>query len=474
LQQSKAAKRGLLALAVTDVSLEKLPPQNLEAERFLLGAILLDNNSLSKAIELLKPEDFYHLSHRKIYQAMIRLFERNEVIDLVTLPQELERREELESVGGVSYLMALLEAVPTAANVATHARIIKEKALLRRLINAASQITAESYEDKEDAERVLERAQQLILEVAEDRPRPGFFSMQELVRDSFRMVEELYERKLPITGIPTGFRELDELTSGLHNSDLIIIAARPSMGKTSFSLNIATHVAIKERIPVAIFSLETSKEQLVLRMLCSEAKVDSHRLRSGFLRESDWPRLTRACGLLAEAPIFVDDTPGISVLEMRAKTRQIKREFGLGLIIVDYLQLMRGRGRAESRQQEISEISRSLKGLARELDVPLIALSQLSRAVEHRVDRRPILADLRESGAIEQDADLVAFIYRPEVYKREEELTEDEEGVAEIIIGKQRNGPVGTVKLAFLKKYTRFENLARDEFGAPQANVEGF
>jgi replicative DNA helicase len=418
---------------------------------------MLDNEALAKALGILKATDFYQASHRKIFDTMTELFEKNEVIDLITLSQELQRREELENIGGEAYLMALLESIPTAAHVSTHAKIVKEKGLLRRLINVANQITTEGYEDKEEADQLLDRAQQLLFEVAEQRVSPGFSSMKELVKDSFKLVEELYEKKMPIVGIPTGFSLFDEMTSGLHKSDLIIIAARPSMGKTSLALNIATHVAIKERIPVAIFSLETSKEQLVLRMLCSEARVDYHRVRTGYLGSKDWPNLTRATGSLAEAPIFIDDSPGISVLELRAKARMIKKEHDIGLIVVDYLQLMRGRGKTENRQQEISEISRSLKALARELNVPVIALSQLSRAVESRNPPRPILADLRESGAIEQDADLVAFIYRPEAY-RHIQLKEGEEGTAEIIIGKQRNGPIGTVKLAFLKQYTRFDN----------------
>lgn len=449
-------------MPTTDISLQKLPPHNIEAERFVLGAILLENEALAKSLSIVKSGDFYQTSHRKIFDTMIDLFEKNEVIDLVTLSQELQRKEELDNVGGEAYLMALLESVPTAAHITAHARIVKEKGLLRRLINAATQITAEGYEDREEADQLLDRAQQLLFEVAEQRVSPGFFSMQDLIKDSFKLVEDLYEKKTPIIGIPTGFDRFDELTSGFHNSDLIIIAGRPSMGKTSFALNIATHAAIKERIPVAIFSLETSKEQLVLRMLCAEARVDYHKIRTGYLGSEDWGNLTRATGSLAEAPIFIDDSAGISVLEMRAKARMIKKEHDIGLIVVDYLQLMSGRSKAESRQQEISEISRSLKALARELNIPLIVLSQLNRAVESRNPPRPVLADLRESGAIEQDADLVAFIYRAEVY-RHVELKEGEEGTAEIIIGKQRNGPIGSFRLAFLKHCTRFENCAELE-----------
>jgi replicative DNA helicase len=441
----------------TDISLQKLPPHNIEAERFVLGAILLENEALPKSLSILRPADFYQTAHVKIFTCMAELFDKNEVIDLITLSQELQRREELENIGGEAYLMALLESIPTAANVSTHAKIVKEKALLRRMINVASQISTESYEDREEADRLLDRAQQLLFEVAEQRVGPGFSSMKDLIKDTFKSVEELYEHKKPIVGLSTGFSRFDELTSGFHKSDLIIIAARPSMGKTSLALNIAAHIAIKEHIPVAIFSLETSKEQLVLRMLCAEAKVDYHSIRTGYLRSEDWDRLTRAFGRLAESPVFIDDTPGISVLELRAKARMIKKEHDIGLIVIDYLQLMRGRGKVESRQQEISEISRSLKALARELNVPVIALSQLSRMVEHRNPPRPILADLRESGAIEQDADLVTFIYRPEAY-RHLQLKEGEDGLAEIIIGKQRNGPIGSFKLAFLKHCTSFED----------------
>ncbi len=449
-------------MAATDISLQKLPPHNIEAERFVLGAILLENEALARSLSIVKTTDFYQANHRKIFDSMVDLFEKNEVIDLITLSQELQRREELENVGGEAYLMALLESIPTAAHVGAHAKIVKEKALLRRLINAATQITTEGYEDREDADQLLDRAQQLLFEVAEQRVSPGFFAMNELIADSFKLVEDLYEKKTSIVGISTGFTRFDELTSGLHNSDLVIVAGRPSMGKTSFALNIATHAAIKEHILVAVFSLETSKEQLVMRMLCAEAQVDYHRIRTGYLGSEDWGKLTRATGSLAEAPIFIDDTPGISVLELRAKARMIKKEHNIGLIVVDYLQLMRGRGKIENRQQEISDISRSLKALARELNVPLIALSQLSRAVEHRNPPRPILADLRESGAIEQDADLVMFIYRAEAY-RHIELKEEERNSAEIIIGKQRNGPIGAFRLAFLKHCTRFANWTDQE-----------
>ena len=441
-----------------NLAVPKAPPQNLEAERGVLAAVLLDNDALAKVLEIIKEEDFYREDHRKIFHHIVELFERSEAIDPITVGDELQRAGELESTGGMEYLMALLDSIPTTANAVSHARIVKEKAILRRMINAATRIVGEGFQETDDVDALLDRAEQLIFDISQDKIRSSFFSLKQLIPDSFETIEKIYEHGAPLAGISTGFKDLDTLTCGLHPSDLIIVAARPSMGKTSFALNIAVNVALKHNLPVAIFSLETSKEQLVLRMLCAQAQVDSHALRSGFRSERDWPKLTKAAARLAEAPIYIDDTPGISVLEMRAKARRLKKEHGLGLLIVDYLQLMQGTKR-ENRQQEISEISRSLKGLARELDVPLIALSQLSRAVENRHPPIPQLSDLRESGAIEQDADLITFIYRPEMYKKEREDIE-EEGIARIIIGKQRNGPIGTVKLAFLKSCTRFENLA--------------
>lgn len=449
----------------SNTTLQKIPPHNIEAERFVIAAILLDNDALPKAVEILKEEDFYLESHRRIFHVILELFEENEVIDVITISDELNKQGILEDTGGSEYLLALVESIPTSANVTSHSKIVKEKALLRRMINAATRIAGEGYEETEDVDALLDRAEQIMFDVSEDRIRNSFFSLKDLVQDSFKTVEEIYERGAPLAGVPTGFRDFDEMTCGLHPSDLIIIAARPSMGKTSLALNIGLNIALREKKPVAIFSLETSKEQLVLRMLCSEARIDAHKLRAGFLGKEDWPRLTKAAGRLVEAPVFIDDTPGISVMEMRAKARRLMKEHGLSLIIVDYLQLMQGRGKSENRQQEISAISRSLKGLARELDVPLIALSQLSRAVESRNPPKPVLSDLRESGAIEQDADLIAFIYRPEMYKKGDEDGEVEEGIAEISIGKQRNGPIGKIKLAFIKGSTRFENLSEE--GAP-------
>ena len=443
---------------------DRIPPQNLEAEISVLGGVLQDPGALLKAMEVLRPADFYKEAHRRIFGACLDLFERNEPVDLVTLANELLRRKQLEEVGGASALSALVDAVPTAANVAYHARIVKDKALLYALIQKATAVVSRAYADKEDVDEVLDWAEQQIFEISQDKISRSFVPVKSVLKGTFQLIEKLYDRKSHVTGVPTGFRKFDEMTAGLQPSELVVVAGRPSMGKTSFCLNIAEHAATHEQIPVAIFSLEMSKEQLVQRMLCSVAQVDSHKLRTGYLSDADWPKLTTGAGRLSEAPIFIDDTPGISLLEMRAKARRLKAEHGLGLVIIDYLQLISGRGRVESRQQEISEISRSLKAMAKELDVPVVALSQLSRAVESRQPPRPQLSDLRESGAIEQDADVVAFLYRPAFYRarREEELDEPEDNTTEVIIGKQRNGPTGTVHLAFLREYTRFEDQERE------------
>lgn len=382
-----------------ELALHKLPPQHIEAEQSVLGAILLENEALLKALEILRPEHFYRPAHRKILEAVLVLFERNEPIDQLTLTDVLRRRNQLEEVGGATYLATLMEAVPTAANVYHHARMVRESAILRSLINVATEIIAECYEHTEDVEELLDRAERLIFEISEKRVNAAFANLKDLLKDSIRYTEQLYERHELITGVPTGFHDFDQLTAGLQPSDLIIIAGRPSTGKTSFALNIARNVGIKVKEPketVAIFSLEMSKEQLALRMLCAEARIDSSKLRRGYLDKSEWGRLVNAANDLAEAPVFIDDSPGLTVLDLRAKARRLQAEHGLSLIIIDYLQLLRGRGRAESRQQEISEISRSLKALAKELKVPVVALSQLSRAVEQRSDRRPQLADLRE------------------------------------------------------------------------------
>ena len=436
--------------------LSKIPPQHLEAEEFVLGAILIDNQAMNKVLEVLSPSAWYREAHRKIFQAMIELTEVNEAIDQVTVSECLRRRNELDQIGGAAYLAKLVAQVPTAANVRHHAKIVQEKALLRNLITVATDIVASGYRDSEKVEDLIDQAERSIFEIAERKMRPSFVPVREIVKASFETIERLYEKKERVTGVPTGFTDLDEMTSGLQPSDLIIVAGRPSMGKTALALSIAQYAAIEKRETVAIFSLEMSKEQLVLRMLCSEARVDAHKLRSGFLGRTDWPKLTSAAGRLAEAPIYIDDSPAMTVLEMRAKARRLKAERGLGLVIVDYLQLMRGRGGADNREQEISDISRSLKALAKELAIPVIALSQLSRAVETRGgDKKPQLSDLRDSGAIEQDADVVMFIFREEVYRQ----TEENRGVADILLRKQRNGPTGEFQMAFIDRYTRFENL---------------
>jgi replicative DNA helicase len=448
-------------MAEAELALQKLPPQNIEAEQAVLGAILIDNSALPRVIEIIHPPDFYRVGHRRIYEAMLDLFEKDDSIDLITTREKLEQKNQLEEAGGTAYLASLVDLVPTAANVQYHCRIVREKAILRGLIGTATEIASMSYEGSQDVEVLLDEAERRIFDISERRARSGFTPIRSIMKHSFEVIEKLYEKKEEITGVATGFVDFDKLTCGFQPSDLIVIAGRPSMGKTAFVLNIAENVGIKSRVPVAVFSLEMAKEQLVMRMLSSRAKVDGNRLRSGFLTQQDWPRLSIAAGELAEASIFIDDSASISVLEIRAKSRRLKAEHDVGLIIVDYLQLIRGRDRVESRQQEISEISRSLKALAKELRVPVVALSQLSRAVETRGgDRRPLLSDLRESGAIEQDADVVAFIYREEVYRKDEEDADmsDVAGKAEIIVRKQRNGPIGKVDLTFRKEYTRFEN----------------
>ena len=439
--------------AVSDRTL----PHNLEAERSVLGAILIHNQAFNFAAELISPRDFYRDAHRRIFQKMIALSERGDAIDLVTLKEELGRSGELEDVGGPAYIASLVDGLPRATNVENYARIVKEKATLRNLIYSANKILATAYEAEQDATVILDEAEQAIFSIAEDRIRPGFVSVKELAQQSFETIEQAHARKQIITGVPTGFVDLDEMTSGLQPGDLVIIAARPSMGKTALVLNIAQHVGTKTDRTVGLFSLEMSKEQLFLRMLTSEAAVDSHRLRTGFLGENDWGRLSTALGTLAEAHIFIDDSPGIGVLEMRAKARRLMYEQSLHLLIVDYIQLMQGAGRFENRTLELGAISRGLKGLAKELAIPIIVLSQLSRAPEARSDHRPMLADLRESGALEQDADVVGLLFRADQYP---DCKEEDRGVAELHVAKQRNGPTGLVKLAFLKEFTRFESLA--------------
>ncbi|MBN1283250.1 MAG: replicative DNA helicase [Proteobacteria bacterium] len=445
----------------------KLPPQNHEAEISVLGGMLIDNESINRVVEILSADDFYREAHRRIYSAVISLYQRNEPADLVTITAELKSAGALDQVGGASYLSSLVDRVPTAANAASYARIVRDKAILRQLIEGATRICELGYQEKGEVDEFVDSAEKIIFDVAQKRIRQGFTSVKDIVKASFKAIEQLYERKELITGVGTGYREFDRLTCGLQKSDLIVIAGRPSMGKTAFALNIVEHAAIENGVTCAVFSLEMSKEQLVQRMLCSRAEVDASKLRGGFLAESDWPRLTRAAGLLSEAPIFIDDSPALNALEIRAKARRLQRERGLGLVVVDYLQLMRGIGRVESREREISEISRALKALAKEIGVPVVALSQLNRGVEARQDKRPQLADLRESGAIEQDADVIAFIYRDEMYNRES----PDKGKAEILIGKQRNGPTGRVVLAFRTSLTRFDDLAHgpDDYVAPSA-----
>jgi len=446
----------------TNLSLDKLPPQNLEAEQSVLGAILLDNNALYTAFELITLDDFYKDSNRKIFAAMTELLEKNEPIDIITLTDHLRNKGDLDTVGGTQYLTSLVSAIPTSANVRFHSKIVREKSMVRGLLRSVTDIARNVYETDQDAEELIDYAEKTIFDLSEKRISPSFAVLKDVIKDSFQMIEHLYDKKETVTGVPTGFKGLDELTTGLQNSDLIIIGGRPSMGKTAFSLNIAQHVGVNMKEPVAVFSLEMSKEQLAFRMLCSEAMVNSNDIRKGFIKKDDWHKLTSAAGRLADSPIYIDDSSAISVLEMRAKARRLKVEHGLSLIIVDYLQLMRGRGNAERREQEISEISRSLKGLAKELRVPVIALSQLNRGVETRTGtKKPTLADLRESGAIEQDADVIIFLYRDEVYNKDKD---ENKGKAEIIVSKQRNGPTGEITLSFLSHCTRFVDYSDREY----------
>ncbi len=452
------------------VDMRKLPPQSLEAEMSILGGILLDNAAMNRVIEILTPEEFYRESHRKILKAMIELNSVSEPCDLITLSTILKKKGELEEVGGGAYLATLVDYVPTAANIVYYCKIVKERATVRALITAATEIVTQSYEEQSDVNELLDLAQKSIFAISENKLRPSYYPVGSILKETIRSIEQLYERKEHITGVSTGFIDLDTMTAGLQKGDLVIIAGRPSMGKTAFALNVAQNAAIhsSQKTAVAIFSLEMSKEQLVTRLLCSESRLDAGRLRTGHLQDSDWERLMHGAGNLHEAKIYIDDTPAISVLEMRAKCRRMKAEHDIGLIMVDYLQLMRGSS-SESRQQEISEISRSLKALAKELDVPVVALSQLNRSLESRTDKRPMMSDLRESGAIEQDADVIMFVYRDAVYcddckKRDGSCTKGHEKDAAIIIGKQRNGPIGDVELVFLGEYTRFENRShRDE-----------
>lgn len=440
---------------------DRVPPQVVEVEQAVLGAMLLDKEAIGKAVEVLDESCFYKSSHAKIFSAMVSLYDRNEPVDLITLPQELKKRLELEEVGGIPYINDLATSVATSANIEYHSRIVLEKATLRRLIQTSTEIVSRCFDQTEDVDLLLDSAEQRIFEISEKRIKHGFTPLSDILPQTFESIDRIREGQ--ITGLPTGFVELDTLTAGLQPSDLIVVAGRPSMGKTSFCLSVVEHSAVELKVPIAIFSLEMEKGQLANRMLCSRAKLSSHKMRTGRLSDHEWTNLSIAVGPLSEAKIFVDDTPAIGILEIRAKARRLKAKENIGLIIVDYLQLMAGPKGAESRQQEISTISRALKGLAKDLKVPVLAISQLSRAVETRGgERRPQLADLRESGAIEQDADLVMFIYRPELYGiksmefRKEKISTD--GIAEVIVGKHRNGPTGSILLTFLKSYARFEN----------------
>lgn len=442
--------------------MDKLPPQNIEAERACLGSMLLDREAIEIAIDILRSEDFYNNQHRVIFNTILELYNQSTPVDIVTLTDFLKGARLLEQAGGVSYVSSLLDEVPTSANIEYYSKIVEQKSLLRKLIQAASSVISMSYRTDKDVFEIVDEAEKIIFDVTERRMTKSYFLMNEVIKDSILAIEKLYHKGDIYTGTPSGFKAFDDLTSGFQNSEFIVIAARPSVGKTAFALNVAQNIGIRQKKKVAIFSLEMSKEALVQRMLCSEARIDSQKLRKGFLGNEDWAPLTTAAGKLAEASIFLDETPAISDMQLRAKARRIQARHGLDLLIVDYLQLMSSSLRkTDGRTQEISEISRSLKALARELDIPVIALSQLSRAVESRsrTDKRPILSDLRESGAIEQDADVVAFLYREELYRPDTE----KQGIAEVIVQKQRNGPTGTIELRFFREHTRFENLEKWE-----------
>ncbi len=441
--------------SVDQTAAQNLPPQNLDVEYNVLGAIFIDNDCIAKALEIISIEDFYRASHQKIFSAMVELFEKSEPMDLLTVSERLRKNKQLEEVGGTEYLAYLEDNTPTSARVVYHAKIIREKKILRELIKSATNIVSESYQESGDVNEILDNAEKSIFLIAEKKTKAGFVPIKQIIHASFGEIEKLYDRKQFITGVPSGFADLDAKTTGFQPTDLIIIAGRPSMGKTALSLNIARNAAADANVPVAFFSLEMSKEQLGLRLLCSEARVDSNKARTGHLGREDWGKLTSAGGRLTDAALYIDDTPSLSVLDIRARCRRLMSDKGLGLVVIDYLQLMKGSSRPESRQLEVSEMTRSLKGLAKELNVPLIVLSQLSRKPEERQDKRPILSDLRESGAIEQDADVVIFVHREEFYKEDT----DRPGVADVIIGKQRNGPTGSVELAFNKEITRFDNL---------------
>lgn len=439
--------------------IDRMPPQNIEAEQAVLGAMLISKEAIAETAQILSPTDFYREAHRIVYETMLELSNKNQAVDNLTVIERLNKSGLLEKVGGIAFVTALANTVPTAANVIFYAKIVREKSLMRRLINTATAIATMGYEDSEEADTIMDKAEKMILEIASNRKTSDFTPIKQIVIDTFSKIEGLYESKGGLTGLSTGFKDLDKITTGLQPSDLILVAARPSMGKTAFTLNIASHVAIKENKPVAFFSLEMSKEQLMQRMLCAEGLVESQRLRVGDLDEQDWHKLIAAADKFSKAPLYIDDTPGITIMELRSKARRLQQEKGLSLILIDYLQLMQGRSSksSDNRQQEISEISRSLKSLARELNVPVIALSQLSRSVESRQIKKPMLSDLRESGSLEQDADIVIFLYREDYYNTETE----NKNITDVIIAKHRNGPVDSIQLFFHKQFTKFADLLR-------------
>ncbi len=458
--------------------LDRVPPQNLEAEQSTLGSMMIDRSALEKGLDILHPEDFYREAHQVIFKALMSLAERDEAVDIITMQEELRGSGKLDAVGGIDYVMTLIDMVPTASNVEYYAHIVEEKAILRRLIDASMQIIGMSHGEVESVDDVVDKSERMIFQVSQRRIGQYFFPISSLSQEAFERIEKQYNEKAKVSGLPTGFHDLDSITSGLQTSDLVIVAARPSMGKTAFALDIARHTAIKEQKPVAVFSLEMSKEQLTLRLICSESHVDAHRLRTGYMENRDWPKLADGVGRLYTAPLYIDDTTDCTALQMRSKCRRLKAEHGLSLVVVDYLQLMQSHRRVDNRTQEIAEIARALKSLAREMQVPVIACAQLSRAVEQRQDKRPMLSDLRESGSIEAEADVVMFLYRSDYYKQKEIIMDDEgapedqppvdgaeKDITEIIIGKQRNGPTGMIRLKFLPQYTCFGNLASQREG---------
>lgn len=440
------------------MELGRIPPHDIEAEQAIIGSMLTDKDAVIAAIEILREQDFYREDNRIIYSAILNLYNRSEPIDIITLKAELKSMGKLEAVGGLEYIVQLPDRVPTTSNVEQYIKIVEEKSMLRALIKIADELITLGYDPTQEVEQVIDTAEKKIFEVMQKKNQKGYSSMKDILIDTFTQLEQLYNQKEMITGVPTGFADLDYRTSGLHNSDLILVAARPAMGKSAFALNIATHAAVRGKVPVAIFSLEMSKEQMANRILCSEAMVDSAKVRTGKIDDEEWGKLAAASGELSEAGIYIDDTPGISVMEIRAKCRKMKLEKNIGLVVIDYLQLVQGSNRkGGSREQEIAEISRSLKILAKEINVPVIALSQLSRAPEQRVDHRPMLSDLRESGSIEQDADIVMFLYRDDYYNEDT----DKKNIAEVIIAKHRSGATGTVELLWLGNYTKFANIDR-------------